>query len=461
MKKISTAAAARARAYEIKGSCLGKEGQIPGAEQLDNGVWLIPAEWAGKKAIEQTERAGTITVAEAAKSGVSPDGHIQRHSKGGYTRNTTPAREESDIMECRQGITCRVQGKTRIKNGRPWAGRTAATTQKYERGTRYEYRTSRTQKNQEREYVNMAHEFESGFYTRKPAWHGLGIVLKEVPTIEEAIVAAGVDWNVIEKPLYTDLGQTYENKARKDDLVLAKHVATHKALIRETDNSVLGIVGEGYQPVQNKEAFQWFDFLLDSGDATLEAGGSLRNGQRIWVLAKMKDGDGDVLKNDPVTSYMLLSNAHDGSMGVAHVYTHKGCLHEHPFRGAGRSRERGQGRKGHEPCATPTNILDQMEMAKGLVNTAKRTFEDSPRDIQGVREEAPHRQDVRRVLQEVLLVGTGIAPPQRGDAGKSKVYATVKSLYERDRSGHSGRQGNALGGLQRGYGVRRPRARRG
>ena len=33
----------------------------------------------------------------------------------------------------------------------------------------------------------MAHEFESGFYTRKPAWHGLGIVLKDVPTIEVAM----------------------------------------------------------------------------------------------------------------------------------------------------------------------------------------------------------------------------------------------------------------------------------
>jgi hypothetical protein len=34
----------------------------------------------------------------------------------------------------------------------------------------------------------MAHEFESGFYTRKPAWHGLGTVLKDAPTIEEALI---------------------------------------------------------------------------------------------------------------------------------------------------------------------------------------------------------------------------------------------------------------------------------
>ena len=73
MKKISTAAAARLSGLtKSRVVVLAREGQIPGAEQLDNGVWLIPAEWAGRKAIEQRERAGNITVAEAAKrAGVS------------------------------------------------------------------------------------------------------------------------------------------------------------------------------------------------------------------------------------------------------------------------------------------------------------------------------------------------------------------------------------------------------
>lgn len=276
----------------------------------------------------------------------------------------------------------------------------------------------------------MAHEFESGFYTRKPAWHGLGIVLKEVPTIEEAIVAAGVDWNVIEKPLYTDLGQTYENKARKDDLVLAKHVATHKALIRETDNSVLGIVGEGYQPVQNKEAFQWFDFLLDSGDATLEAGGSLRNGQRIWVLAKMKDGDGDVLKNDPVTSYMLLSNAHDGSMGVWLMFTpiRVVCMNTLSAALGGAENAAKAGRA--MSLRHTTNILDQMEMAKGLVNTAKRTFEDSLETYKAFAKKRLTDKTFDEFFKKSYWSEQELRLHKEDTLDKSRVYATVKSLYE-------------------------------
>ena len=50
----------------------------------------------------------------------------------------------------------------------------------------------------------MAHEFESGFFVHQPAWHGLGTVLDDAPNIETAIIKAGLDWKVLERPLFTD-----------------------------------------------------------------------------------------------------------------------------------------------------------------------------------------------------------------------------------------------------------------
>ena len=98
--------------------------------------------------------------------------------------------------------------------------------------------------------------------------------------------------------------------------------------MRETDNSVLGIVGRTYTPVQNNEAFNFFDEILNSGAATLEAGGSLRNGQKIWVLAKMK-AEGEVIKGDEVQSHLLLSNSHDGMMSLWIQFTPISSLYEY------------------------------------------------------------------------------------------------------------------------------------
>ena len=76
----------------------------------------------------------------------------------------------------------------------------------------------------------------------------------------------------------------------------------------------LGVVGKDYHPVQNVDAFRWFDFLLERKQATLEAGGSLREGQRVWVLAKMTCSAGEVVRGDRIDSYLLLSNSHSGDM---------------------------------------------------------------------------------------------------------------------------------------------------
>lgn len=100
----------------------------------------------------------------------------------------------------------------------------------------------------------------------------------------------------------------------------AHNVYTHKAL-SSSDNRVLGVVGKDYHPVQNVDAFRWFDFLLESGQSTLEAGGSLREGQRVWVLAKMAGAAGEVVRGDRIDSYLLLSNSHSGDMGVWLVFT--------------------------------------------------------------------------------------------------------------------------------------------
>jgi len=154
----------------------------------------------------------------------------------------------------------------------------------------------------------MAHEFESGFFVKKEAWHKLGNVLTEVPTTEEAYQKSGLNWEVFKNPLFYHL-EGFD-----------KNFPTDKsAIIRKTDNALLGYCGKLYEPYQNKEAFNWCAPLVDSGMWTWESAGSLRRGQICWVL--LKQGETQLISNDIMKDYLMVTWSHDGQKSVQIVPT--------------------------------------------------------------------------------------------------------------------------------------------
>lgn len=155
----------------------------------------------------------------------------------------------------------------------------------------------------------MAHELEvvdgkaRMFYVGAAPWHGLGTTLNEPPTIEEGIIRAGLDWDVRLQPLHT--------RFDGEEMSVPGY-----ATVRSTDRKVLGVVGPTYRPVQNKDAFKFFQPFIDAKEATLETAGSLRGGTRVWVLARVCQTATEIAPNDPVERFILLSNGHDGTLAV-------------------------------------------------------------------------------------------------------------------------------------------------
>ena len=49
----------------------------------------------------------------------------------------------------------------------------------------------------------MPADVETMFYVREKPWHGLGTVVMEAPTSAEALRLAGLDWKVVQEPVYT------------------------------------------------------------------------------------------------------------------------------------------------------------------------------------------------------------------------------------------------------------------
>lgn len=161
----------------------------------------------------------------------------------------------------------------------------------------------------------MAHDFETGFVVRDQAWHGLATVLPDNPTVTEALQSAGLDWDVLERPMMTSRPETVVTDAGVQESLIPMEVPDGKVLLRGSDMSVLGYTSKQYKPFQNREAFGWFQELLDDGTAVLETAGSLQEGRKVWVQAKYGDTI-EVKSGDVIIPYLLLANGHDGKMSL-------------------------------------------------------------------------------------------------------------------------------------------------
>ena len=142
----------------------------------------------------------------------------------------------------------------------------------------------------------MAHNVETMAYAGEVPWHGLGVPVSNDLTPNQMMKKAGLDWTVEQVDSYVTVGD--------------KKIPTGmKALVRSSDNKVLTNIGQVWNPVQNEDAFNFFSEYVLKGDMEMHTAGSLKGGQLVWALAKVKESF-DLFGGDTVESYLLFSNPH-------------------------------------------------------------------------------------------------------------------------------------------------------
>lgn len=148
----------------------------------------------------------------------------------------------------------------------------------------------------------MAHELEfvdgkaQMAYVGAVPWHGLGVQVTADLTPDQMLGVAGLDWTVRKVPAYAEIDG--------NNIAIGQ-----SALVRSRDNSILDIVSDDWNPVQNEEAFEFFNEFVMAGDMEMHTAGSLKGGQIVWGLAKIKDSF-ELFKGDRIDSYLLFSNFH-------------------------------------------------------------------------------------------------------------------------------------------------------
>src|SRR5690625_2587441 len=153
------------------------------------------------------------------------------------------------------------------------------------------------------------------------AWHGLGVVLNDPFTAKEAIEYANLDFDVHKRPIYTTMLKDEYNIHYPHALVNEENPIKGKyATVREDNEQSLGIVGDRYEVLQNKDAFGFFDSIVGEGKAIYESAGVLGKGERIFITAKLPQKL-VISPDDAIDQYIFITNSHDGSSSVQAAFT--------------------------------------------------------------------------------------------------------------------------------------------
>jgi len=157
----------------------------------------------------------------------------------------------------------------------------------------------------------MAHEVETMAFvgSRGLPWH-IGETkdrsheLADLVSGDEMLVAAGLDWNVSQRNLFVP--------GIDGGFVPAPGWVAN---VRDSDDTTLGIVRPAYRVLQNTALAELGDALVDAGGAHYETGGSLRNGQIVFLSMELPEGIS--VEGDPSGHqvYLLLKNGHSGMGG--------------------------------------------------------------------------------------------------------------------------------------------------
>jgi phage/plasmid-like protein (TIGR03299 family) len=142
----------------------------------------------------------------------------------------------------------------------------------------------------------MTDAVETMAFAGTTPWHGKGFPVNSNMTPQEMLVASKTNWTVSKKPIYFE-------KAGKMEIVPDRF-----ALIRDSDESCLSLVGSKWKVNQNEKTFDFFSKYVKEGKMGMETAGSLWSGRYVWALARL--GSDFAIGKDEVRGYVLLASPH-------------------------------------------------------------------------------------------------------------------------------------------------------
>lgn len=235
----------------------------------------------------------------------------------------------------------------------------------------------------------MAANVETMFYVREKPWHGLGTKVMEAPKSKEALKIAGLDWKVVQEPVFTETKEKIEG---------------YRVNVRDTDRKVLGVVTDRYKVIQNEEAFAFTDALLGKG-VRYETAGSLQGGKKVWLLAHLPQEY--IISGERISPYLVFSNTHDGSGAVRVALTPIRVVCNNTLNLALSTAKRSWS------MVHTGNIQEKMEEAKNTLFMAEKYMDYLGKEFDNLRRIQLTDQKVNEYIEILLPMEGDMTPLQR------------------------------------------------
>ncbi len=194
-------------------------------------------------------------------------------------------------------------------------------------------------------------------YSRTP-WSNRITFDDSIADGKSAIVNAHLDWTVEKQRLFTS-----------SDGINVVEIPKYKAVVRQSDQTPLGVVSNVYQPIQNTEAFELMDNLVRDGKIKYHTAGTTNNGRRVWLLGKI--GESEVVPNDVMDKYLFLFNTHDGSGSLKVILTNIRVICANMIR-ALLANHKGEGFS----IRHTTNAQENIRLASEIFDSSMKKFKD-------------------------------------------------------------------------------------
>lgn len=238
----------------------------------------------------------------------------------------------------------------------------------------------------------MPANVETMFSVRVTPWHGLGTVIEEAVSSEEALKLAGLDWEVFQTKLIC--------QGTLDE------VPNMMANVRSTDRKILGVVSDKYRIVQNREAFAFTDALLGGG-VKYETAGSLASGRRVWMLARMESR---MMTGEEIDPYLVFTNSHDGTAAVQVAITPVRVVCQNTLNFALNTARR------KWSCTHVGEIGAKLEEASRTLSNAGKYLNNLEEEFGELKLKTMTDDQVRKFVNELLPIN-----PEDGDIRKTNV----------------------------------------
>lgn len=211
----------------------------------------------------------------------------------------------------------------------------------------------------------MAHEldFTNGnaaiaiTYDGETPWHGYGNRVNKDADLDQWRIAAGLNWEVDERPVYF-------SRLEEGNRVPSK-IDNRKALIRTDTQDCLSVVGAGYNVVQPKEVLEFYRELIADNGFVMDTAGALKGGNRVWALASIGEST-RIMGQDKIDGYVLLATSYDGSMATTCKFVSTRVVCNNTLEWASKE-------KGMEAKASHSSVFNP-EALKGKLGLTKESW---------------------------------------------------------------------------------------